>query len=64
LRRQLGSAAQEKMKRFSWTRFATRHEAVFNRATGLSLMVLSDEVLRINAKLEDKTRRADVNVRI
>jgi glycosyltransferase involved in cell wall biosynthesis len=64
LRRQLGSAAQEKMKRFSWTRFATRHEAVFNRATGLSLMVLSDEVLRINAKLEDKTRQADVNVRI
>jgi hypothetical protein len=64
LRRQLGSAAQEKMKRFSWTRFATRYEAVFNRATGLSLVVLSDEVLRINAKLEDKTRQADVNVRI
>jgi glycosyltransferase involved in cell wall biosynthesis len=64
LRHQLGNAAQEKMKRFSWTRFATRHEAVFNRAAGLNATVLSDEVLRINAKLEDKTQQADVNVGI
>jgi glycosyltransferase involved in cell wall biosynthesis len=64
LRRQMGNAAQEKMRRFSWTRFAKRHEAVFNRAAGLNPTILSDEVLRINAKLEDKTRQADVNVRI
>jgi glycosyltransferase involved in cell wall biosynthesis len=64
LRRQMGNAAQEKMRRFSWTRFAERHEAVFNRAAGLNPTILSDEVLRINAKLEDKTQQADVNVGI
>ena len=63
LRRQMGNAAQEKMRRFSWTRFAKRHEAVFNRAAGLNPTILSDEVLRINAKLEDKTQQADINVR-
>jgi glycosyltransferase involved in cell wall biosynthesis len=62
LRRQMGNAAQEKMRRFSWTRFAKRHEAVFNRAAGLNPTILSDEVLRINTKFEDKTPQAD-NVR-
>ena len=63
LRRQMGNAAQEKMRRFSWARFAKRHEAVFNRAAGLNPTILSDEVLRINPKLEDKTLQADINVR-
>ena len=63
LRRQMGNAAQEKMRRFSWTRFAKRHEAVFNRAAGLNPTILTDEVLRINPKLEDKTQQADINVR-
>jgi glycosyltransferase involved in cell wall biosynthesis len=63
LRLQMGNAAQEKMRRFSWTRFAKRHEAVFNRAAGLNPTIPSDEVLRINPKLEDKTQQADINVR-
>ena len=35
LRLRLGSAAQEKMKRYTWTRSARRHEMVFNRALGI-----------------------------
>jgi len=35
LRHRLGSAAQEKMKRFTWTRSARRHESVFFRALGI-----------------------------
>ena len=35
LRRTLGSAAQEKMKRFTWKLSALRHEAVFRRAMGV-----------------------------
>ena len=35
LRSSLGSAAQEKMKRFSWTHCALGHEAVFRRAIGV-----------------------------
>jgi glycosyltransferase involved in cell wall biosynthesis len=34
LRHQLGCAAQEKMKRFTWKLSALRHEAVFRRAMG------------------------------
>ncbi len=34
LRQRLGSAAMEKMKRFTWERSARRHEAVFLRALG------------------------------
>jgi glycosyltransferase involved in cell wall biosynthesis len=34
LRRRLGSAAQEKMKRYTWKQAARRTEAVFNRAIG------------------------------
>jgi glycosyltransferase involved in cell wall biosynthesis len=34
LRQQLGAAAQEKMKRFTWKRMAERHEAIFCRAMG------------------------------
>jgi glycosyltransferase involved in cell wall biosynthesis len=35
LRRTLGCAAQEKMKRFTWKLSALRHEAVFRRAMGI-----------------------------
>jgi glycosyltransferase involved in cell wall biosynthesis len=35
LRRTLGCAAQEKMKRFTWKLSALRHEAVFRRAMGV-----------------------------
>ena len=35
LRLRLGSAAQEKMKRYTWTQSARRHEMVFNRALGI-----------------------------
>jgi len=34
LRQQLGSAAQEKMKRYTWSQSARRHEMVFRRALG------------------------------
>src|SRR5712692_5572364 len=36
LRLRLGSAAQEKMKRYTWTRSARQHEMVFNRALGIT----------------------------
>ncbi len=36
LRSRLGGAAQEKMRRFSWTQCAAGHEAVFRRALGLA----------------------------
>jgi glycosyltransferase involved in cell wall biosynthesis len=36
LRQQLGSAAQEKMKRYTWNLSAGRHEMVFNRAMGVN----------------------------
>jgi len=35
LRSRLGTAAQEKMRRFSWTHCAAGHEAVFRKALGL-----------------------------
>jgi glycosyltransferase involved in cell wall biosynthesis len=35
LRERFGRAAQEKMKRYRWSRSAQRHEAVFNRAMGI-----------------------------
>ena len=35
LRERLGRAAQEKMKRYTWSRSARRHEMVFNRAMGI-----------------------------
>ncbi|OLB87515.1 MAG: hypothetical protein AUI12_06685 [Acidobacteria bacterium 13_2_20CM_2_57_6] len=35
LRVRLGSAAQEKMKRYTWKKTARRTEAVFNRAIGI-----------------------------
>ena len=35
LRHELGCAAQEKMKRFTWKLSALRHEAVFRRAMGV-----------------------------
>jgi glycosyltransferase involved in cell wall biosynthesis len=34
LRQRLGSAAQEKMKRYTWSQSARRHEMVFQRALG------------------------------
>ncbi len=36
LRLRLGSAAQEKMKRYTWRESARRHEMVFNRAMGVN----------------------------
>ena len=36
LRQRLGSAAAEKMKRYTWERSARRHEAVFLRALGIN----------------------------
>jgi glycosyltransferase involved in cell wall biosynthesis len=36
LRQRLGSAAQEKMKRYTWRACARRHEMVFDRATGIN----------------------------
>jgi len=35
LRERLGRAAQEKMKRYTWSRSARQHELVFNRAMGI-----------------------------
>ena len=36
LRQRLGNAAREKMKRFTWTQSARRHEMVFQRALGIT----------------------------
>src|SRR5258708_16163247 len=36
LRERLGSAAQEKMKRYTWSEAARRHEMVFNPAMGFN----------------------------
>jgi glycosyltransferase involved in cell wall biosynthesis len=36
LRQRLGKAAQEKMKRYTWTQSAKRHEMVFRRALGIT----------------------------
>ena len=36
LRQRLGSTAQEKMKRYTWSESARRHEKVFNRAMGIN----------------------------
>jgi glycosyltransferase involved in cell wall biosynthesis len=36
LRQRLGSAAQEKMKRYTWSASARRHEMVFHRAMGIN----------------------------
>jgi glycosyltransferase involved in cell wall biosynthesis len=36
LRQRLGKAAQEKMKRYTWSASARRHEVVFNRAMGIN----------------------------
>lgn len=36
LRQRLGSAAQEKMKRYTWSACARRHEMAFNRAMGIN----------------------------
>lgn len=42
-RRSLGSAAQEKMKRYSWAQSARRHEMVFNRALEITLEMPTGE---------------------
>jgi glycosyltransferase involved in cell wall biosynthesis len=42
LRHNLGCAAQEKMKRFTWRRSALRHEAVFLRALGKPALSVSE----------------------
>ncbi|HTT32413.1 MAG TPA: glycosyltransferase family 4 protein [Methylomirabilota bacterium] len=43
LRQWLGSAAQEKMRRYTWKRSAQRHERVFNRALGVTTGPHSEE---------------------
>jgi glycosyltransferase involved in cell wall biosynthesis len=43
LQRRLGLAAQEKMKRYSWKQMACRHEAIFNRATGVKPVLATIE---------------------
>jgi len=40
LRQRLGSAAQEKMKRYTWSQSARRHEVVFQRAMGNTAQTL------------------------
>ncbi|HET8923508.1 MAG TPA: glycosyltransferase family 4 protein [Candidatus Acidoferrum sp.] len=43
LRQHLGSAAQEKMKRYTWTQSARRHENVFSRALGITPEIPTSE---------------------
>jgi glycosyltransferase involved in cell wall biosynthesis len=43
LRKRLGNAAQEKMKRFTWAQSARRHEMVFQRALGIAPNVSVNE---------------------
>jgi glycosyltransferase involved in cell wall biosynthesis len=48
LRRKLGCAAQEKMKRFTWKLSALRHEAVFQRAMGFRAVPIVPESQETN----------------
>jgi glycosyltransferase involved in cell wall biosynthesis len=50
LRHDLGCAAQEKMKRFTWRRSALRHEAVFLRALGVKPVVSVGEPEMLNTE--------------
>ena len=43
LRQQLGRAAQEKMRRYTWSQTARKHEMVFNRALGIMEEVSTSE---------------------
>jgi glycosyltransferase involved in cell wall biosynthesis len=55
LRQRLGTAAQEKMKRFTWTRSALRHEAVFRRALGLHPLTVPNSIIRKAQELSSQS---------
>jgi glycosyltransferase involved in cell wall biosynthesis len=56
LRQRLGSAAQEKMKRYTWSACARRHEMVFNRAMGISPDIVA--AAKPNTSTADEVRVA------
>jgi glycosyltransferase involved in cell wall biosynthesis len=51
--RTLGLAAQEKMKRYSWNRFARSHESVFRRAIGANVSVPPESISTLHGKSEE-----------
>jgi glycosyltransferase involved in cell wall biosynthesis len=57
LQRQLGGAAQEKMKRYTWERMARRHEAVFNRAIGVKPILATTDAASAALELEAFTSK-------
>jgi glycosyltransferase involved in cell wall biosynthesis len=61
LRHDLGSAAQEKMKRFTWRRSALRHEAVFFRALGIKPALSVGEIDAHDAEQLPRSGKAVAN---
>jgi glycosyltransferase involved in cell wall biosynthesis len=59
LRSRLGRAAQEKMKRFSWTQCARQHELVFARAMGIE----NEFTVPVEARAQEQQQNADLIVR-
>jgi glycosyltransferase involved in cell wall biosynthesis len=58
LRHDLGSAAQEKMKRFTWRRSALRHEAVFLRALGIKPSLVDKQTDALDAEHSPRSGKA------
>jgi len=61
LRHNLGCAAQEKMKRFTWRRSALRHEAVFLRALGIKPALSAGETDAQDAEQSPRSGKAVAN---
>lgn len=61
LRHNLGCAAQEKMKRFTWRRSALRHEAVFLRALGIKPVISVSKSEVQNAEQSPYSGKAVLN---
>jgi glycosyltransferase involved in cell wall biosynthesis len=55
--RQLGRAAQEKMKRYTWKQMARRHEEIFNRAMGVKPILATTDSAATTPKLAASTSR-------
>jgi glycosyltransferase involved in cell wall biosynthesis len=55
--RQLGRAAQEKMKRYTWKQMARRHEEIFNRAMGVRPILATTDSAATTPKLTASASR-------
>jgi glycosyltransferase involved in cell wall biosynthesis len=58
LQRQLGRAAKEKMKRYTWKQTARRHEAIFNRVIAVKPALAATDSAATTPKLEAFTSGA------